>query len=189
MRAMTPGHALRDGDQSPARSETAHPEATRPETARWSMRAAGAPPARARWPALAVSSGPRAAAVRARRQAVRETATHRPPRAGGWARTLALGAALLGVLPPVFAQSGSAWPQRPLRVVVPFPPGSSADAAARVITVRMAEVIGQPVVVDNRSGASGNIGAEIVARAAPDGYTTLVGTTSTHAVAVSCRTG
>ncbi len=78
-----------------------------------------------------------------------------------------------------------AWPVKPLRVIVPFPPGSAADAATRVITVRLAEQLGQQLIVDNRSGASGNIGAEVAARAAPDGYTTLVGTTSTHAVAVS----
>lgn len=101
------------------------------------------------------------------------------------ARATLLGTTLLGVCAAATAQGVPAWPQRPLRVVVPFPPGSSADAAARVITVRLAEVLGQSVVVDNRSGASGNIGADIVARAAPDGYTTLVGTTSTHAVAVS----
>ena len=83
------------------------------------------------------------------------------------------------------AQPAAAWPAKPLRVVVPFPPGSSADAATRVITVRLSELFGQQMVIDNRSGASGNIGADIVARAAPDGYTTLVGTTSTHAVAVS----
>lgn len=108
------------------------------------------------------------------------------PHARQWLCTGALFAASLGASVPAYAQSSAAtWPQRPLRVVVPFPPASSADAAARVITVRLAEAFGQPVVVDNRSGASGNIGAEIVARAAPDGYTTLVGTTSTHAVAVS----
>ncbi len=83
------------------------------------------------------------------------------------------------------AQPAGAWPVKPLRVVVPFPPGSAADAATRVITVRLSDQFGQQMVIDNRSGASGNIGADIVARAAPDGYTTLVGTTSTHAVAVS----
>lgn len=92
-----------------------------------------------------------------------------------------------GAFPPASAQAQAPddWPVRPLRVVVPFPPGSAADAAARVITVRMSDLLGQPVIIDNRSGASGSIGAELVARAAPDGYTTLVGTTSTHAVAVS----
>lgn len=96
-------------------------------------------------------------------------------------------AALLALALPcaVLAQPAPTWPVKPLRVVVPFPPGSSADAATRVITVRLSEHFGQQMVIDNRSGASGNIGADIVARAAPDGYTTLVGTTSTHAVAVS----
>jgi tripartite-type tricarboxylate transporter receptor subunit TctC len=95
-------------------------------------------------------------------------------------------ACVLLALPAVApAQPAAAWPVKPLRVVVPFPPGSSADTVTRVITVRLSEQLGQQMVIDNRSGASGNIGADIVARAAPDGYTTLVGTTSTHAVAVS----
>jgi len=93
--------------------------------------------------------------------------------------------ALLALPSPAPAQATAAWPVKPLRVVVPFPPGSAADAVTRVITVRLSEQLGQQMVIDNRSGASGNIGADIVARAAPDGYTTLVGTTSTHAVAVS----
>jgi tripartite-type tricarboxylate transporter receptor subunit TctC len=95
-------------------------------------------------------------------------------------------ACVLLALPAIApAQTAATWPVKPLRVVVPFPPGSSADAVTRVITVRLSEQLGQQMVIDNRSGASGNIGADIVARAAPDGYTTLVGTTSTHAVAVS----
>ncbi len=95
---------------------------------------------------------------------------------------LALGASATAAAQP---RAEAAWPIKPLRIVVPFPPGSAADAATRVITVRLSEQLGQQLIVDNRSGASGNIGAEVVMRAAPDGYTTLVGTTSTHAVAVS----
>ena len=75
------------------------------------------------------------------------------------------------------------WPNRPIRLVAPFPAGSSVDAAVRVITPRMAESLGQPVVIDNRAGAGGTIGAEVGARAAPDGYTLAGGTTSTHALA------
>ncbi len=97
---------------------------------------------------------------------------------------LPLAVALAIVPAAALAQPTPAWPVKPLRVVVPFPPGSATDAATRVVTVRLSEVLGQQMVIDNRSGASGNIGADIVARAAPDGYTTLVGTTSTHAVAV-----
>lgn len=89
----------------------------------------------------------------------------------GW--TLAAGAGLHAV--PAAAQG--TFPSRPLRMVVPFPPGGIADIAARAIGAEMARDLGQPVVVENRPGAAGNIGAEAVARAAPDGYTLL------HAVA------
>jgi tripartite-type tricarboxylate transporter receptor subunit TctC len=75
------------------------------------------------------------------------------------------------------------WPSRPIRLVAPFPAGSSVDAAVRVITPRMAESLGQAIVIDNRAGAGGTIGAEVGARAAPDGYTIAGGTTSTHALA------
>jgi tripartite-type tricarboxylate transporter receptor subunit TctC len=81
------------------------------------------------------------------------------------------------------AQTGN-WPDRPIRVVVPFPAGSSADVAARILGNELSTRLGQQFVVDNRPGASGNIGADVVAKAAPDGYTIGFGTTSTHAVAV-----
>jgi len=79
----------------------------------------------------------------------------------------------------------NAWPGKSIRFIVPFPGGSASDAAARVVAVRLSDALGQPVVIDNRSGASGNIGVELGARAAPDGYTVTLGTTSTHAVAAS----
>ena len=76
-----------------------------------------------------------------------------------------------------------AFPTRPVRFVVPFPPGTTTDVVARLVAQRAGERLGQPIVVDNRSGASGTIGVETVARAAPDGYTWGLGTTTTHALA------
>ena len=67
------------------------------------------------------------------------------------------------------------WPARPIRLIVPFPPGGSADVAARLISQEAARLLGQAFVVENRAGAAGNLGAESVARAAPDGYTALYG--------------
>ena len=76
-----------------------------------------------------------------------------------------------------------AFPSRPIRFVVPFPPGTTTDVVARLVAQRTGERFGQQIVVDNRSGASGTIGVETVARAAPDGYTWGLGTTTTHALA------
>ena len=77
------------------------------------------------------------------------------------------------------------WPSKPLRFIVPFPAGSSTDSAARLLAPRLGAALGQQVIIDNRAGASGNIGVETAARAAPDGYTLVLGTASTHAVAAS----
>jgi tripartite-type tricarboxylate transporter receptor subunit TctC len=78
----------------------------------------------------------------------------------------------------VFAQQ---YPDRPLRLIVPFPPGGSIDMLSRLLGERLAERLGQPVVVENKAGASGAIGAEFVAKAAPDGYTLLTAPTSVYA--------
>ena len=96
--------------------------------------------------------------------------------------TVLTGFILLTAVAPL-AQSATTWPARPLRLIAPFPAGSSVDAAARAITPRVAEALGQFIVIDNRTGASGAIGVEVGANAAPDGYTLTAGTTSTHALA------
>jgi tripartite-type tricarboxylate transporter receptor subunit TctC len=80
---------------------------------------------------------------------------------------------------------GQAYPNKPIRLVVPFPPGGSLDVVARAIGQKLTEAWGQPVIIDNRPGAGGNIGADLVAKSAPDGYTILEGALSTHAVNIS----
>jgi tripartite-type tricarboxylate transporter receptor subunit TctC len=90
--------------------------------------------------------------------------------------------AAIGLARPVFAQA--AWPSRAIRMVVPFAPGGATDVLARIMAARLQQELGQPVVVENRAGASGIIGSEVVARAAPDGYTILMGSVTTHAVNV-----
>jgi len=77
------------------------------------------------------------------------------------------------------------YPSKPIRLIVPFPAGGSLDAVARAIGQKLTDAWGQPVIIDNRPGAGGNIGADLVAKSAPDGYTMLEGALSTHAVNVS----
>jgi tripartite-type tricarboxylate transporter receptor subunit TctC len=92
-----------------------------------------------------------------------------------------LGLGLLGALLPGLA-AAQAYPVKPIRIVVPWAPGGSTDVLARLIGIKMSENWGQPAVVENKPGASGNIGSELVAKAPPDGYTLLVGSVSTHAM-------
>jgi len=77
------------------------------------------------------------------------------------------------------------WPAKPIRIVVPFPAGGIADLYSRLIGARWTEAWGHPVVVENRTGAGGNIAADLVAKSAPDGYTIVMGSIGTHAVNVS----
>ena len=93
-------------------------------------------------------------------------------------RELLAGLALLPLAAPALAQE---YPSRPIRLLVGFAAGGSTDVFARAIAPRMQALLGQPVVIENRPGAAGNIGSEAVARAAPDGYTLVMATSSTHA--------
>jgi tripartite-type tricarboxylate transporter receptor subunit TctC len=102
--------------------------------------------------------------------------------------------ALLGAVALLAAAAASAatpaaipavYPTQPVRLVVPFPPGGGADNLARTIMPRVEALLGKPIIIDNRPGAGGNLGAELVARAAPDGYTLLYGTNGTHSINAS----
>ncbi|WP_439598607.1 Bug family tripartite tricarboxylate transporter substrate binding protein [Falsiroseomonas sp.] len=88
-------------------------------------------------------------------------------------RLLGLGLASTALARPALAQP--AWPQRPVRWVVPFAPGGNIDVMARLFAEPLSRELGQPVVVENRAGASGSVGADFVAKSAPDGYTILMG--------------
>jgi tripartite-type tricarboxylate transporter receptor subunit TctC len=90
---------------------------------------------------------------------------------------------LLMALAAVSAPGLAQYPERPIRVIVPFAPGGNVDLTARTITPALAELLGRNVVVDNRGGAGGALGAEIVAGASPDGYTLLVGSTGLLSIA------
>lgn len=97
-------------------------------------------------------------------------------------KTIVLLSLLIAPLAPVAAQS---YPAKPVRIVVPFPPGGPTDIVTRLMAAKMTEALGQQIVVDNRGGAGGAIGTEQVAKSAPDGYTLVMGTIGGLAVAKS----
>jgi tripartite-type tricarboxylate transporter receptor subunit TctC len=94
-------------------------------------------------------------------------------------RRLAALAVLAAAALPAF---GQAWPAKPVRVIVPYPPGGPVDISARLLAPRLQEALGQPFLVENKPGAGGNIGADFVAKSAPDGYTIGMGAIATHAI-------
>ena len=99
-------------------------------------------------------------------------------------RTLALVCAMAAVLaaPAAHSQSAAPYPNKPIRLIVPFPAGGGGDTLARLVMLRAARELGQPIVVENLGGAGGNVGSAAAAKAPADGYTLLYGTNGTHAI-------
>jgi tripartite-type tricarboxylate transporter receptor subunit TctC len=93
-------------------------------------------------------------------------------------KMICAGAALLALLAAMTLAAAADYPSRPVTLVVGFPPGGPSDVLARVVANKLGELLGQPFVVDNRPGAGGNVAGEVVAHAAPDGYTLLMGNNS-----------
>jgi tripartite-type tricarboxylate transporter receptor subunit TctC len=102
---------------------------------------------------------------------------------GGWVACLALLVLAAGSVPKAaFAQTDASWPSRPIRFIVPYPPAGPTDLMARILAPRMQQALGVTVIVDNRAGAAGNIGTDMVAKSAPDGYTLLLAASGPMAV-------
>src|SRR4051812_47571771 len=94
----------------------------------------------------------------------------------------ALAAVAAGLLAPL-ARAEAPWPAHPVRMIVPFPAGGPTDVMTRLLSDRLGDALGQAVVIENKPGAGGTIGADYVAKSAPDGYTIVMATGSTHSVA------
>src|SRR5260221_5537901 len=96
-----------------------------------------------------------------------------------------LKACALAALAISAAAHSQVYPSRPIRMIVAYPPGGGTDIVGRMVAQKLGEALGQSVLVENRGGASGNIGTELAARAAPDGHTILIGNVAPHAIKVS----
>ena len=105
----------------------------------------------------------------------------RPTRRDALSLALALGTSIFG-LAALPASAQGTWPTKPVRIVVPFAAGGTTDILARAVAPELSRAFGQQFIVDNRAGAGGNVGAEIVAKSPPDGYTLLMGTVGTHGI-------
>src|SRR4051812_45561058 len=97
-------------------------------------------------------------------------------------KALLLVLAIFAVAPTSVAQT---WPAKPMRIVVPFPPGGGTDIGTRILGQKLQEAWGQAVVIENKPGAAGIVGTEFVAKSAPDGYTFMMGNIGTHAINIS----
>ncbi len=102
----------------------------------------------------------------------------------GWKTALVCALAIAGVIASGGA-AAQAYPSKPIKYIVPFPPGGTTDTLARIISVKLSAALGQQVIIENRAGAGGNIGSDAAAKAPPDGYTILGGTISSHAINMS----
>src|ERR1700736_4890586 len=94
---------------------------------------------------------------------------------------LLAGLVLLGLAAPQVVAAAEDYPKRQIKIIVPFPAGAGPDQVARMLGLHLQDAFGQTVVIENRTGALGSIGAQEVARSAPDGYTLVMGTNTTHA--------
>src|SRR5690606_14687029 len=102
---------------------------------------------------------------------------------------LSLCALVLAVPLAGVAQAAESYPQKPIRLIIPYPPGGATDVIGRIVGKNLSDEIGEQVVIENRGGAGGNIGAGEVARAKPDGYTLLMGALTSHSVMATLEKG